>query len=134
MKTFAKTLFFILLIIQICSAQWVQQTSGITFIGEKENNAVPTKYLLAQNYPNPFNPSTKISWQLPVGNIATLKIYDILGREIITLVNEYKPAGRYETEFNAALLPSGVYLYRLSAESLDGKQNYSCAEKMILLK
>jgi len=85
-------------------------------------------FLLYQNYPNPFNPSTRISWQLPISNIATLKIFNILGKEVATLVNEYKPAGKYETEFNAANLPSGVYFYQLKAgEFLQTK-------KMILLK
>jgi len=59
-------------------------------------HTLPTEYVLEQNYPNPFNPSTVISWQSPVGSQQTLKIYDILGNEVATLVDEYKPAGRYE--------------------------------------
>lgn len=82
-------------------------------------------FALNQNYPNPFNPSTVISYQLPVGGDVTLKIYDILGREIATLVDEYKPAGRYKTEFSATKGPgssiqhpaSGVYFYQLRAGS-----------------
>ena len=58
-------------------------------------------YSLSNNYPNPFNPSTKISWQIPVGSWQTLKIYDVLGNEVATLVNEYKPAGTYEVKWNA---------------------------------
>jgi hypothetical protein len=85
-------------------------------------------FALHQNYPNPFNPSTKISWQLPVGSQQILKIYDVLGNEITTLVDEYKPAGRYEVEFNAANLPSGVYFYQLNAGEFISKK------KMILLK
>ncbi len=57
---------------------------------------------LHQNYPNPFNPSTKISWQSPVGSWQTLKVYDVLGNEVATLVNEYRNAGSYEVEFNAS--------------------------------
>ena len=85
-------------------------------------------YYLKQNYPNPFNPSTKISWQSPVGSWQTLKVYDILGNEVATLVDEYKSAGTYEVEFNAAKYTSGVYFYRLHAGS------FVETKKMILLK
>ena len=88
----------------------------------------PNSFSLTQNYPNPFNPSTKISWQSPVGSWQTLKIYDVLGNEVATLVNEYKPAGRYEVEWNASELPSGVYFYQLRAE------NYIETKKMTLVK
>ncbi|MFN3693466.1 MAG: T9SS type A sorting domain-containing protein [Ignavibacterium sp.] len=86
---------------------------------------------LHQNYPNPFNPSTKISWQSPVGSWQTLKVYDILGNELVTLVNEFKPAGKYEIEFNVGQtisLSSGVYFYRLQAG------NFSATKKMILIR
>ncbi len=71
---------------------------------------VPLSFTLNQNYPNPFNPSTKISWQVPVGSHQTLKIYDVLGNEVATLVDEYKPAGSYEVVFNSASIPvtSGI--------------------------
>jgi hypothetical protein len=72
---------------------------------------------LAQNYPNPFNPSTKISWQSPVGSHQTLKVYDIIGNEVAILVDEYKPAGSYVVEFDASNLSSGVYLYQLKSNS-----------------
>ena len=72
---------------------------------------------LEQNYPNPFNPSTKISWQSPVSGWQTLKVYDVLGNEVATLVNEYRDAGSYEIEFNASKLSSGVYYYQLRAGS-----------------
>ncbi len=65
---------------------------------ETEENEIVNEFVLYQNYPNPFNPSTKISWQVPVDGWQTLKIYDVLGNEVITLVNEYRPAGRYEIE------------------------------------
>jgi hypothetical protein len=98
-------------------------------IGVKDNsNELPVKYSLQQNYPNPFNPSTIISWQSPVGSHQTLKIFDVLGNEIATLVDEYKPAGRYEVEFNAEKLSSGIYFYQLR----DGE--YVNTKKMILLK
>jgi hypothetical protein len=89
-------------------------------------------YILGQNYPNPFNPSTKISWQSPVGGWQTLKVYDILGNEIATLVNEYKDAGSYEIDFKSTvgshLLANGVYFYRLKVG------NFVETKKMLLLK
>ncbi|NWG28989.1 MAG: T9SS type A sorting domain-containing protein [Ignavibacteriaceae bacterium] len=97
---------------------YAQQVSGagilgsVTSIGEVQNT--PLMFSLEQNYPNPFNPSTKISWQSPVGSHQTLKVYDVLGNEVATLVDEYKPAGAYEIEFNAAGLPSGIYFYKLT--------------------
>jgi len=85
-------------------------------------------YKLNQNFPNPFNPTTKISWQSPVNGQQTLKVYDVLGREVATLVNEYREAGSYEVEFDATNLPSGMYIYRLQSGS------YSDVKKMILSK
>jgi hypothetical protein len=89
---------------------------------------LPKEFALYQNYPNPFNPRTKISWLLPVSSQVALKVYDILGNEIRTLVSEYKQAGKYETEFNAEILPSGVYFYRLQAGS------FVKTKKMLLIK
>ena len=89
---------------------------------------LPSEFSLSQNYPNPFNPNTVISYQLPVGGDVILKIYDILGNEMSTLVDEYKPAGSYEVEFNATNLPSGVYFYQLRAGS------FVETKKMILMK
>ncbi len=89
---------------------------------------IPSDYSLCQNYPNPFNPATKIKYSIPAGQKVELKIFDLLGREINTLVNEYKPAGHYEAEFDAGSLSSGVYLYRLTT----GK--YSETKKMLLIK
>ena len=88
----------------------------------------PAEFSLFQNYPNPFNPTTKISWQSPVGSWQTLKIYDVLGNEVKTLVNEFKPAGKYEVEFDGSNLASGIYFYRLTA----GK--FSAVKKLILVK
>ena len=92
----------------------------------------PTKFLLEQNYPNPFNPSTKIKWQSPVSGWQTLKVYDILGNEVATLVDEYKPVGTYEVEFDASSgirnPVSGIYFYQLKVG------NYSDTKKMLLLK
>jgi hypothetical protein len=85
-------------------------------VGVEEEETLPTEYALIQNFPNPFNPSTKISYALPSAAMVELKIYNILGQLIITLVNEEKPAGFYEVDFNAADLPSGVYMYRIQQE------------------
>ena len=103
-----------------------------------EYKPAPTEILLHQNYPNPFNPSTVIGYQLPVSGNVTLKIYDVLGNEVTTLVDEYKPAGRYEVEFSAKggsasggdafNLSSGVYLYKLRSG------NFSQTKKLILMK
>ena len=96
---------------------------------EKSNSGTtPTEYALDQNYPNPFNPSTKISYSLKEEGLVTLKVYDILGKEIVTLVNENKPAGFYEAEFNASQLPSGMYIYKIQSGS------FSDVKKMLLTK
>ena len=88
----------------------------------------PTEFVLYQNYPNPFNPSTRISWQSPVSSWQTLKIYDVLGNEVVTLVNEEKPTGNYEIIFDAKNLSSGVYFYKLQISS------FVETKKMILLR
>ena len=93
-----------------------------------KGEGLPTTYELAQNYPNPFNPSTTIKYQLPKDGIVTLKVYDILGSEVATLVNEQKTAGRYEVSFNASQLASGVYIFRLKSGE------YVSSKKMMLLK
>ena len=74
---------------------------------------VPSSYSLSQNYPNPFNPRTVISFQLPVDSKVLIKIYDVQGREVETLVNERLQAGTYSTQWNASAYPSGVYFYRM---------------------
>ncbi len=91
-------------------------------------NEVPTTYELSQNFPNPFNPVTTINYQLPQNGSVTLKIYDILGKEVATLVNEQKNQGRYSVNFDASKLASGVYIYRLQVN------DYVSSKKMLLLK
>lgn len=93
-----------------------------------EDDKVVSDFKLYQNYPNPFNPSTKISWQSPINGWQTIKVYDVLGSEIATVVNEYKSEGKYEVSFDASLLPSGVYIYQL----ITG--NYQKSRKMVILK
>jgi hypothetical protein len=89
---------------------------------------VPSKFELAQNYPNPFNPTTVISYQLPVTGNVQLKVFNILGQEIMTLVNREQSAGNYSVKFNAENLSTGIYLYELRAG------NYVAVKKMILTK
>ncbi|MBK6874984.1 MAG: T9SS type A sorting domain-containing protein [Ignavibacteria bacterium] len=86
-------------------------------IGESGSN--PEEFSLGQNYPNPFNPTTKINYKIQVASYIELKVFDALGKDVATLVNEMKIAGSYEVEFNASKLPSGVYFYSLIA---NGKQ------------
>jgi len=95
---------------------------------EIEVELIPVEFALYQNYPNPFNPSTKIRYQLPQESKVIIKIYDILGSEVITLLNEKKEPGVYEVEFNAAHLSSGTYIYRIIAGS------FVETKKMVLLK
>jgi hypothetical protein len=97
-------------------------------VSVEEELTLPTEYVLEQNYPNPFNPSTVISYQLPVSSDVTLKIFDVLGNEVATLVDEYKPAGSYEVEFDASRLASGIYFYQLKAGE------YTAVKKMLLIK
>jgi parallel beta-helix repeat protein len=87
-----------------------------------------TDFKLYQNYPNPFNPSTKISWQSPVSSWQTLKVYDILGNEVVNLIDKFLPAGNYEVDFDASGLSSGVYFYKIESEKFNSTQ------KMILIK
>ncbi len=92
------------------------------------NISLPTKFALAQNYPNPFNPTTAIAYELPRTAKVVLKVYDVLGREVATLVNQEQAAGRYVQSFNASNLASGIYFYRLQAG------NFVETKKMMLVK
>jgi len=89
---------------------------------------IPDKIELMQNYPNPFNPTTTISWQSPAGSWQTIKVFDLLGNEVATLVNEYKFAGSYKVEFNTNNLSSGLYIYQLKTDL------GSISKKMLLIK
>jgi photosystem II stability/assembly factor-like uncharacterized protein len=99
----------------------------ITFVTEDKNH-LPDEYHLSQNFPNPFNPSTRIKYSVPSSSKVVIKVFDILGNEIETLVNGEKPAGTYELIWNAAEVSSGVYFYRIAAEK------YTAAKKMLLIK
>jgi hypothetical protein len=95
---------------------------------EQVGTTVPQTYALLQNYPNPFNPTTKIEYALPATQRVVLKMYDVLGREVQTLVNEQQAPGVYRVNVNAAGFASGVYFYRLEAGS------FVQLRKMLLLK
>jgi hypothetical protein len=101
---------------------------GLGYVSVESKQTKPCNYVLSQNYPNPFNPSTKISWQSPQSGRQTLKVFDVLGKEVATLVDEYRPAGNYEINFDGGNLPSGVYLYKLQAGS------FVETKKMIFMK
>ncbi|MBE0538736.1 MAG: T9SS type A sorting domain-containing protein [Ignavibacterium sp.] len=104
----------------------------LSIVLDMDDEKLPEDFNLSQNYPNPFNPNTVINYQLPMSSDVTLKVYDIIGNEIATLVNEYKPAGTYEVEFNTSSInhipSSGVYFYQLKAG------DFIQTKKMILLK
>jgi len=89
---------------------------------------IPSKYDLKQNYPNPFNPVTKISFDIPKQGLVTMKIFDVLGREVKTLINEIKAPGAYSVDFNASELSSGVYFYRLETNG------FMDIKRMMLIK
>ncbi|MBN1634409.1 MAG: thiol protease/hemagglutinin PrtT [Ignavibacteria bacterium] len=101
---------------------------GRTVSVKNNDNGIPDKYVLCQNYPNPFNPSTKIKFSIVKTGIVRLKVFDILGREVTTLINEKLNAGNYEVTFNASALSSGVYFYRLQIN------NFTEIKKMIYTK
>ncbi len=106
---------------------WKNPIGTLTPVEEIKNN-LPAEFCISQNYPNPFNPTTTLSFAIGHQSFVSLKVYDILGREVSTLVNEEKPAGEYNVKFDAAGLTSGIYFYRIQA----GK--YSETRKMILMK
>jgi hypothetical protein len=101
---------------------------GSTTAVNDKNIHSPLSFELKQNYPNPFNPSTNITYQLPQNSFVSLKIYNILGKEVSTLVNEEKSAGTYSINFNASKLASGIYFYVMQAN------NFHQVNKMMLLK
>ena len=91
-------------------------------------HVLPGEFTLSQNYPNPFNPSTTISFSLPHAASVSVKVFDMLGREVATLVNGYTTSGLHEVQFNATNLASGVYAYRFSSG------NFTAVKKMTVVK
>ncbi len=110
------------------SVQYILLEPGTHTVGVEKADAKIASFRLLQNYPNPFNPTTVISYQLPVASDVNLKVYDILGREVATLVNQIKPAGSYDVTFDASKMASGVYFYRLQTET------FVETKQMILVK
>jgi len=103
-------------------------SGGVSFVEGEEIDEIPTSYNLSQNYPNPFNPTTSIQYAVSSMQFVSIKVYDVLGNEITTLVNEEKPTGIYEVEFNTLDLPSGIYFYKIQAG------NFIETKKMVLMK
>jgi N-acetylneuraminic acid mutarotase len=108
----------------------------ITSVGETGNARSPVQYSLRQNYPNPFNPTTKIQFTIVNTQLTLVKVFDLLGREVATLVNEVKQPGTYTVEFDGSNLASGVYFYRLQARPLLGGQagDFVQTRKLVLLR
>ena len=117
---------------------WSQTASfnytGVTAV-DQQTNTIPKDFSLSQNYPNPFNPATTIKFGLPRESSVTLNVYDILGREVASLVNDKLQAGYYNIPWNASAFVSGIYIYRIVARPLDdSKSNFMEVKKLILLK
>lgn len=119
----------------VAAGKYLYRLKQIDFDGsynysnEVEANVnAPDRFSLNQNYPNPFNPSTAIEYQIPQSSFVTIKVYDALGKEVVTLVNEEKPAGIHQVNFEPKDLTSGLYLYKIKAG------NFEQTKKMIFLK
>ena len=110
-------------------------TSQMLITNVREVKNVLGNYHLSNNYPNPFNPQTKISFSVSKGSFITLKVYDLLGREVVTLAQEKKQAGEYSITWNAEGMPGGVYFYRLEATNIaNPKDSFVQVKKLILIK
>ena len=110
--------------------------NNIILNSSESENSIPSSFTLEQNYPNPFNPTTTIRYELKSGGKVTLKVYDLLGREVAALVNQYQIAGYYSTVFNGKNLASGIYFYKLTVNynEAGSSQNYSESKKLVLIK
>lgn len=119
-----------------CIGNFLQNKHGLLFFNEdgvnftvvEENEFTNSDFTLYQNYPNPFNPLTNITYQIPTNGNVSLKVYDVLGKEVAVLVDEYKVAGRYSVNFNGSNLASGIYLYKLQTG------NFTSTKKLVLMK
>ena len=107
---------------------WCVYLEYYTLVGGIQSVTIPNFYALQQNYPNPFNPATKITYALPKAGNVQLKVYDIIGREVATLVNEVKQPGIYTVDFNASNLASGIYFYKMQSG------DFNAVKKMVLVK
>ena len=109
------------------------QTGGLLGLVDRDPT-LPAKFELLQNYPNPFNPMTKIEYWIADFGFVTLTVYDVLGREVATLVNRVEQPGRYRVDYNGSKLAGGVYLYRLSVATADGRDRFSSTKRFVVLK
>ncbi len=112
---------------------WYDKLPNVTSVKENIAKGSPANFELEQNYPNPFNPSTIIKYSLHKSGLVTIKVYDILGREVTTLVDKIQNTGSYQITFDGSRLASGVYFYRLTAASLRG-ESFSEIKKLVVLK
>jgi hypothetical protein len=112
----------------------VADFSKLEAADKSKQSIIPEKYALLQNFPNPFNPSTTIRYGIPSDSRVTIKIINTIGQEVTTLINSTQSSGYHEVNFNAGNLASGIYLYRISAISLDGKSTFVDTKKLILMK
>jgi hypothetical protein len=110
------------------SGLWQRTLYSVATSVEEELPPLPNSIKLNQNYPNPFNPTTKLSFVVGHSSLVSLKVFDILGKEVATLVNEVKQPGEYEVEWNAESMPSGIYFYRISTEKT------SITKKMMMVR
>jgi len=102
-------------------------------VSTEEENLMPKQYSLS-NYPNPFNPTTSIKFDIPIDNFVNIIVYNVLGMEVATLVNEFRKAGSYIVSFNGSNLSSGVYYYKIKAGSQSGAGEFEQVRKMMLIK
>jgi hypothetical protein len=113
----------------IGSGVWYRPLTEMITTGVKDKeNDLPNQFSLSQNYPNPFNPSTTITFSVGMYCYTSLQVYDVLGREVATIISEKLPAGNYSRKWNAANMPSGIYFYRLKAG------DFIETRKLVLLK
>jgi Secretion system C-terminal sorting domain/Concanavalin A-like lectin/glucanases superfamily len=111
------------------TATWNTDIGDCNIVGiGNNNNSIPTRYNLEQNYPNPFNPTTSINFAIPKAGLVDLKVFDILGREVIVLINGYMPSGNHTAQFDASPYASGVYFYTLNSGG------FTATRKMLLVK
>jgi hypothetical protein len=109
-------------------SNWSNRSNSITVAGVAKELLLPTVYCLEQNYPNPFNPTTSIKFSIPQSGMVSLNVFDILGREVMTVLNQFQTAGSYTVNLAASKLATGTYVYRLESGS------FSSVKKMMLIK
>jgi hypothetical protein len=114
--------------VYLATNESIWKSNPDSVVSVAENPDMPAEYKLYQNYPNPFNPNTTIKYSVKEAGMVTLTVYDILGKEVKTLVNETKSPGEYTAAFDASSLPSGVYIYTIRAGS------FNASRKMVLVK